>query len=811
MFKNYLKSAIRALSKYKGTTFINILGLTIGLSATILISIYVINELSYDRFHDHANRIYRVGVEGKMMGNDLNMAVTSSLMTGALLEEYPEVETVTRIFKSGGHMVSLGDQVYQEGANDFLYTDSTFFDVFSFKLLQGDPKKVLTGPKDLVITETVAKKFFGDKNPIGQGLTINSADNIYTITGVVEDPPVNSHFHFKYLAPVHSLPFLKQDQWLSHNFYTYVLLKPGSSQEHFTESLQSLLEKYVGPMLLQFLNLSLEDFFNQGSTFKYITTKLTKIHLESHQQYEIEPTGNKSYVYIFSILGILILIVAIINFVNLATARSVNRSTEVGIRKLLGSPRSSLVAQFLTESTILSIISLILGVIIAILLIPTYNSLINSNLSFNPFSSVTVVVVLLGLGVLVGIIAGLYPAVALASTKPVDVLKGSKGGSGGKGNLRKVLVVFQFAVTLVILTSTFTAYRQLKYMQTKELGFEKENVLIVNSGQFLGDQYNAFRSELMNQTTITQVGRSRHIPGMIFSNNAHWLEGHGPDEIYTLMQTAVSMEWDEVMKLEMAEGRFFDLDHPTDSAGVIINESAARELQLENPTESRLWVPPGEGREAEFIRIIGVVKDFHFESMQQPIGPAVLYLIGNGSYGYICIKTNGENNSMVLKKVEETWSSFAPNYPLDSFWLEDFFDGIFAAEKRTSRILLVFSILSILISCLGLLGMISFTTLQRTKEIAIRKTYGSSIFQVIVLLLKETYILLLISTALAIPSYFLINNWMQNFAYKIEFNWAIFILTLIVVSVGIFIFAIATISQEATRAAKANPAEAFSQ
>lgn len=811
MFKNYIKSAFRALLKHKGTTLINILGLTIGLCSMVMISIYVYSEISYDKFHENSDRIYRIGVTGKMLGNDLDMAITSSLMAPVLIEEYPEVERVTRILRVSNQMVSYNDITYQENAGDVLFVDSTFFELFSFRLLQGDPGQVLDDPYSIVITEETAQKFFGDEDPIGKSLTVNSQETIYTVTGIVEKPPLNSHFHFTYLAALHSRPELSRDSWLSHNFYTYVLLKPGADQEHFTESLSALLDKYVGPLLKQMLNLNMDDFYAQGNTFNYITTKLTDIHLSSHQQYEIEPTGNKSYVLIFGALALLILIVASINFINLATARSVSRSLEVGIRKLLGSSRTSLIIQFLTESTLLSLISLILAIIAALLLMPIFNNLVQSSLIFNPLSSIYLIMALLALGIIVGIFAGLYPALVLANTQPATVLKGTLSGTSNRGRLRKVLVVLQFAVTLIILTSTTTAYRQLKFMQNKDLGFEKEDVLVVNSGEFLGNQYDAFRTELMSQANIQQVARSRHLPGTIFSNNAHFLEGHGPDEIYALMSTSVSFEWDEVMGLEMAEGRFFDIERSTDSSGVIINEAAMRDLQIENPLETRFWFPSQNSDEIEYIPIIGVVKDFHFESMQQPIGPAILYPIGRGSHGYLCIKTNGEANSDVMQFVDETWSSMAPNYPLDSFWLEDYFDRIFRSEKQTSQILLIFSILSIIISCLGLLGLISFATILRTKEIAIRKTYGSSIMQIVVLLFKETYVLLVISTALAIPAYFLINKWMQNFAYRINFDMIGFAITLIAIAIGILIVAAITISQEAIKAAKANPAEAFSQ
>ena len=738
------------------------------------------------------------------------MAVTSSKMADPLRTEFPEVEEVVRIWRGSETMVSYEQTTFQEEAGALLMVDSTFFTLFDFKLLQGDGSSVLSSPENIVISASVAQKFFGTENPIGKGLRMNDQDKFRTVSGVFEDVPVNSHVHFSYLIPIYDLPYLKNDMWLSHNFYTYVLLKEGTDQEHFTESLGSLLEKYVGPLLMQILNISLEEFLNQGNAFKYVTTPLRDIHLASERQYEIEPTGNKSYVVVFIALAILILVVASINFINLATARSADRALEVGIRKLLGAHRRALILQFLTESTILSLVSLVIAVILTMLAMPAFNNLIQSALEFKPFSNPELLLVLLLFGLGVGIGAGLYPAFVLATTRPALVLKGRRNGTGGKGRLRKILVIMQFAVTLVIVSGTVTAYRQLNFMQHKELGFDKNNVLVVNGGRFLNDQYEAFRGELLSQSSITEVARSLHLPGMLFKNNAHWLEGHGVDEIYTIMETRVSHEWGEVMGLSMAEGRFFDRNYPTDSAGAIINESAVRALNLEHPLESRLWVPPGVDREQTFIPILGVVKDFHFESMKNPIGPAVLYLIGPGSYGYISMRTDGTDNALVMQKTREIWSKLVPEYPLDAFWLDQFFERTFQAEKQTSNILLIFSILSLIISSLGLLGMISFTTRTRRKEIAIRKTYGSTVPQVVFFLFKETWILLGIATLLAFPSFYVVAQWMNGFAYKIDFSVIIFLVTLAVVSVLILVLAALSVSQEAIKAARANPAEALS-
>lgn len=812
MFTNYIKSALRALLKYKGTTLINVLGLSIGMLSVLMISIYVYNEISYDKFHDNADRIYRIGVVGKMQGNDLNMAVTSGPMARVLVDEYPEVEEATRIYQDGSHMMKYENTIFNEDPGNVLWVDSTFFKVLSFSLLQGNPDNVLNDPYAVVLTESAAKRYFGDENPLGKSLEIDSQETSYRITGVVEDPPLSSHFSFEALVALHGHRANNDNNWLSHNFYTYTLMKPGTDPDKFAENInKGITEKYIGPLLLQMLNISIDDFYKQGNSFAYIVTGLTDIHLGSKLQYEISPTGNKSYVIIFGALALLILIVASINFINLSTARSAKRSLEVGIRKLSGATRLSLISQFLIESVILSLISLIIAMVGTSLLMQPFNNLLQSSLVFNPFGSISLILILLALGIAVGLLAGIYPAGALASFRPVEVLKGNKSGYGNKGTLRKVLVVLQFSVTIIILASTATAYRQLNYMQTKDLGFEKENVVIIGNGEFLENEYKAFREELMMDPNIIQIARADHLPGSSFSNNAHFLEGHGMDEIYTLMSTRVSFDWAETMGVEMAEGRFFDPEMATDSTGVVINEATVRELHLEDPIGTRFYFPSGDNGEIEYIPIIGVVKDFHFESMHQPIGPAILYPLRGRNSGYICIKTTGESVAETLQYVEQTWTSFIPEVPLESFWLEDRFDRIFSSEKQSSRILVIFSILSIFISCLGLFGLISFATILRTKEIAIRKTYGSNISQIVFLLFKETYILLIISTLLALPSFFLVNTWMQNFTYKINFGMLMFTVTLLIVSLLTLVIAAVTISQEAIKAAKTNPAAALMQ
>ncbi len=493
---------------------------------------------------------------------------------------------------------------------------------------------------------------------------------------------------------------------------------------------------------------------------------------------------------------------------NLATARSTRRAREVGIRKVVGSKKSHLIYQFLTESTVLSIISLILAIIIVKLLMTNFNNLIGTSLVFNPLDNILVILVLVGLALFVGIFSGIYPAFVLASFKPIKVLKG-KIQAGTKGHhLKSVLVVTQFAATIIILTATLIVYNQLKFMQNKELGFEKENVLVLKRLDVMGNQMEAFKQELKNHSDILDVANSSHIPGMIFSNNAHFLEGKTFNDIYLLMQASVGYEFIDVLNMEMADGRFFSRDYPTDSAGVVLNEAAVKSLELENPLETRFMTPGADGN-VNYKPVIGIIKDFHFESMNIKINPVILYFMRGNFGGFLNIKLKNEDNQETIKFIEEKWNTFFPNYPYEYFWLENEFDKIFKSEKQTSQILIIFSLFSILISCLGLFGLISYTTSQRTNEIGIRKALGSSVVSIVLLLFRETHLLLSVSTVLAIPAYFIAKDWLQNFAYNFNFGPGVFALYLMLIALFTLIIALLTVSYKSIKAASSSPSESL--
>ena len=759
MLKNYILVALRNLWRHRGYTLINIFGLTIGLASTIFILLYVINEMTYDRFHEKSDQIYRVWISGSMPATEMRHAVSSAPMAEALLNDYPEVEQSVRIRQAGGWIVKQGDRVFNESSDEFLFADSTFFDVFSFKLLRGDPKTCLSEPSSIVLTEEYAKKYFGNEDPIGQYLKIEQDTNLSVITGVMEDFPQNSHFHCKMLGSMTTIGDSRGDNWLNHNYYTYVVLKEGSNPAEFESQLRGMLIKYVGPMLERFMGVDVQQFEESGNSYGYKVQKLTDIHLHSDLQYEFEPNGNPLYVYVFLVAAILMLAMAGVNFMNLATARSTTRAREVGLRKVVGSRRRQLVIQFLTESVLLSIIALIVAVALVYLFLPAYNNMVQLRLQFDIFNHSWIIPTLLAFAILVGIAAGSYPALILASFKPSAVFSSEKLSSG-RSLLRKVLIVLQFTVTIVILMGTIVVNRQLNYMQKKDPGFTKDNLLLINRSDLLGARIDAFKEEIEQHSNVIIAANTNAIPSGSYSDNGHVMEGWDRTDIFTLATFRVSYDFDQAMGLEMASGRFFSREMPTDSSAVIINEAAVRALGLEDPLSNRFVDLTEDGNDGGFVPIIGVVRDFHFASMQADIGPMAIYFMPGNFEGYITIRLGDGNKAETIAFLEQTWNEFKQDAPFEYFWMDEEFNLMFATERRTSQILLVFSFLSIFITCLGLLGLISYTTNQRTREIGIRKIMGASEQVVMRLLSREVANLLIVSGLISIPAFFGARAWL---------------------------------------------------
>lgn len=802
MIKNFFLTAFRNVFKNWSYTLINILGLSTGIAAVIYISLFVQFELGYDNFHEKGENIYRVGVYGMMMNNEINQAITAAPMAEAMLSDYPEVLNACRIKRAGDWLIRYEDKKFNE--KEFLFADSTFFEIFSFKLLKGDPKTALTKPNNIVMTETGAKKYFGNDDPIGKMLKVESDTSLYEVVGLMGDPPENSHFHFDLLGSMTRLPSSRNTFWVSHNFYTYIQLEPGTDPDAFTDKMQLMVEKYVGPQLEQALGINMEEFASSGNSFSYFIQPLYDIHLYSDLQYEIETNGNILYVYIFISIAIFIMVIASINFTNLATARASNRSKEVGIRKVVGAMKENLIIQFLTESFIITLFSLGIAVVILEVFMPALNNLVQIPLDIEYLSSWYIIPSLIVLIIVVSLMAGSYPAFFLASFRPVAVLKGKLKLGAKSGTLRSVLVIIQFVVSVFILLSTYTVSDQLNYLLNKDLGFDKENILIIRRSDALDNQMESFKSELKRITNVSEVTNSTSYPGVNFSNNAFFKEGESTSNTYLLNQAWVSFDYGKTFGFNLIDGRFFSKDYPTDSNAIVINEAAVKSLGLGEEPIGKVLLYPWAENEFKRLTVIGVVQDFNFKSLHTKIEPAAFTFIPGNWEGVVCVRLNPDNINSSIKQIQDVWESFNTGYPFEYFFFDDHLKDLYKSEQRTNSIFIIFSVLSILIAFLGLLGLISFISEQRKKEIGIRKTFGSSSVQIVYLITKDVFKLIFIASVISWPiAYWVMNSWLQDFSYRVDINLFMFaVITLITILLSLL-----TVIYQTVKAALKNPAD----
>lgn len=804
MFKNFIVSAIRNLYKQKGYFFINIIGLAIGLTSFIFISLYVIHEHSYDRFHEDYNQIYRVKVTGQMSGQVLDQAVTAAPMARALKDDFPEIENVVRINRSGAWLMRYKEKAFNE--DGLLFADSTFFDIFSFKLIEGDPKKALLNPQSIVMTKSYAEKYFGDEDPIGKMISVESDTVFYTVTGIMEDVPDNSHFHFDMMASLNTLRMSKDNNWVSHNYYTYIRVKEGTNQQELEAKLQSLVVTYVGPQLKQILGFSLEDFKNMGNFFGYYLQPISYIHLNSKISEELEPNGNIAYINIFSIIAILILIIAIINFINLSTAKSATRSKEVGIKKTIGASKGSLIVQFIGESLLLTLIAIIVSVLAVSILTPNFNNFLGIEMIFGLFNNAYGIPLLIGLLIVVGFMAGTYPAFVLASFRPVVVLKGGVSKGAKSGIMRSILVVSQFVISITIIIGTLVVYKQLDYMQSKDIGFDKENMLCIRRPDGLKNHIESFKAEILKNSNVINVGNSSSIPGkQRYSNNGMFVENDPDKNTYLLMQNRVSLEYPKVMGFELAEGRFFDKSYGTDSSAIIINEAAVKVLGLENPIGKNLQIPREEGQWLN-LPIIGVMKDYNIQSLHLDIAPVALTVMRGNQEGYLVVRLNKNNIRETVEFIEQTWNSYSYAMPFNYFFFKENYNNLYNAEVKTGKIFTIFALLAILIASLGLLGLITYTALIKTKEIGIRKAHGASVISIVKLLSTEIVKLVFIASIISWPvAYFGTDYWLNSFADRINVSWVYYLSgTLITLIIGWL-----SISYQTIKIALSNPVDAL--
>ncbi len=803
MVKNYLLIALRNAWRNKGYTLINLLGLAIGITSSIIILLFVLDELSYDRHNEYFRDIYRITIKGKIQGNEVEAALSNAPMGATLKSDFPEVEEFTRLFTfDGDPIVRYEDQVFIE--EQFYYADSTFFNVFTAPVVFGDPKGMLNRPNTVVLTEETARKYFGNQNPVGQLLKVGQQEEGFEVTGVVKGFPENSHFKFNILGSMTSIYLADITRWLGNNNYTYIRLEPGRDPAALEAKFPELVAQHMGSELEEILGLTMEEFFAAGNTYGYFLQPLKDIHLNSDLQFEIEPGGSRSSVVIFSIIAVFLILIASINFMNLSTASASKRATEVGIRKVAGAEKKQLVWQFLTESFLTTLMALILAVVLVELFLPEFNQLADKKLEMLALGPVRIILGLLVIGVFVGFASGSYPAFFLSTFRPAEVLK-SGAMRGIRGSiLRRILVTFQFVVTIVLFICTMVVNRQMKYLQEKDLGFNKENLVVIDRAYVLEEEIGAFRQELLKNPSIEQVTLSSAVPGGLIGDNAYLPEGASSDETYAINNIWADWYFQEAYGLEMLEGRWFDIDNPTDSSALVISETAARALNFDDPLSKRLYTQLGDETQRPF-HIIGVVKDFHFQSLYQVVRPLIIQFNKQNFY-QMSVRISGNNTAETLKYIEKTWDTFLEQQPIHMAFLEDELNELYANETKTAIVFNIFSVLAIFIAALGLLGLASFSAAQRTKEVGIRKAMGASITSVLVVLSREFIWLILAATLAAWPlGYFFMKDWLQNYPSRVSLEPRIFIISTLLA----FIIAAVTVLLRVYQAASMNPVKSL--
>jgi putative ABC transport system permease protein len=781
MIYNYFQVAFRSLLKNKVPTFINIFGLAFGIASVFLIGLYIYGELQYDRFHHDAESLYRVTWEGENP-----QTRTPHPMAQALANDFPEVESavsLSPLYAAGltreTHSLRNPEKDERYDEQNVLAVDTTFFKVFDFKLVKGNRETALQSVDGILISQSLAKKYFCDQDPIGKHLAVDSDEYLIEVVGVFEDVPVHSHFHFDILVSyLREKSFDPNDpfySWQDFGHYNYIRLRPGTDAKALEGKLLDWARKYIDVTDEQYR-------YVVAHNYGFRLQKVTDIHLQSRLRWELEPNGNIEYIYILGAAGLLTLIIACVNFMNLTTARSAERAREIGVRKTLGAGRPQLSSQFLAESVIVALLSVVLAVLVLEATIPLFNLTTGLSLKLDYRSHL---IWLIGLGVTIGIISGLYPSVYLSSIKPHLILKGKMVQTPRGARLRNSLVVFQFAISMMLISAAAIIFNQLQYLQNKNLGFDKEEVIVIHVKNEDGmENFETFKNELLNIDGVTSVSASSNIPGKQF--NQHDISSVlNPDHQIGASEAFVDYDFFKTLNIPVNEGRTFLRENASDTAGaLVINETTARQLLLKgSPVGQEVnWERDGYSIQG---KIIGVVKDFHFQSLHEPIRPLV-FALSHHAYNYIVVKLETDNFNRTIEKIEKTYKTVEPIFGFDFAFMEDQLNTQYASEKRTAGILTIFSGIAIAIACFGLFGISMLTFHQKIKEVSVRKVLGATAINLLLLMLGGFTRLIVVAIVIAIPAaWWLMDRWLDNFSYQVSINPAVFIvsaLALIVVS-----------------------------
>jgi putative ABC transport system permease protein len=800
MIRNYFKIAWRNVVKNKAFSFINVFGLSVGLACFMLIAAFVYDELSYDRYAANASQIYRVGLHLDENGGTTDFPIVDGAVGPGIKNAYPEVINVTRYAGAGYMYMNYNDKKFKEEKIAFL--DTNFLQTFSIPLAEGDVNSALKEPFSIVISRATAVRYF-DKGP-ALGKLLAADGQTYKVTGVFEKIPGNSHFHFD-MAISMSSQRRRPETWSNISHFTYLTLKPGANPKQLEAKLPQLVAKFVVPEIQHDMGVSLAEAQKSVNTFRFFLQPLTDIHLRSNTKFEMEPNGDINYLYIFGALALFILLLACVNFTNLSTASAGKRSKEVGIRKVMGSLKGQLVAQFLAESILLSLLAAVIALGMVYAILPAFNNLSGKQIDIRFFLQPTSLLAILGVSLFTGILAGIYPSFFLSAFKPIKVLKGALSTQPRRSLLRGSLVVFQFVVSTALIISTIIVYRQLHFMQNQKLGYNKEQILILqDTYDGLGPNESAFKQKLLQDNRVVNATISWSVPtNFRFDGTQIYTKPLQQNDPHKEIQTGifrVDYDYLPTLGMKIAAGRNFSKDYPSDSSGVLVNETAVQSLGIKGDPIGRTIVRSGR---QEFT-IVGVVQDFHYATARQKIAPLILLLGRNG--GSIMVKVKTPEIKPFLADTKKQWEAFSPATPFSYTFLDDRFAALYAAEEKSGQIFTIFAIISIVIACLGLFGLVAYTIEQRTKEIGVRKVLGASVQQVLLLVSKEFLYLVLIAFVIAIPTtWWVMDKWLQDFAYRTTINGWVFVMAGFI---ALFI-AVFTISFQAIKAALMNPVKSL--
>lgn len=811
MWKNYFAVALRNISKNKTFTLINVSGLAIGLASSILILLFIFRELGFDRFNTQADRIHRLYIDGGMGDQTFRGAWTSMIMAPTFTQEIPEIENFVRFDVFNQQLIWYGK--HKQIEDHFLFADSSLFDIFTIRMVRGDPATALTRPKSIVITEEKAREYFGEADPLGLPLSVNRDSNFYVVTGVIEALPDNSHFFADFIASMSTLDYSRSETWFQNSIFSYVLLKPGSDREMVEEKIAAVLLDRIRKELRTYLGVEPEEWEAGGNRYGVYLQPLKKIHLQPDIEVGIEicfrPVNDGIYIYIFSLVVFFILVIASINFMNLSTARSVMRGREIGIRKAAGSGRKLLIRQFLTESVLLSLIALVIALIAVELALPWFNRAMDLSLKLDTTRNIFMLLLFLVLAVTVGLASGIYPAVFMSRFKPVQGFRGEFPGGIRARLFRKIMVVVQFTISVAIIVGTLIVSIQLSYMLTKDLGYEKDHLVVMKRIYPLDRSIQTFCREIEKIPGVVSATNSTTYLGFNNSTETYQIDGREASRNFLFATNYVDDQFMKAYDFRLAgkKSRFFDGAVPSDSTAILVNRAAVEEYGIEDPFNTTVLEPTFEG-DTNRLRIIGVLEDFHHSSLHEPIGPYMIRFKeeDHGWAGYITIRLGvaGQGVPVTLNKIRKLWMKMTNEAPFQYFFLDEELDNYYKEERRTGRLSLMFAILATFIACLGLFGLTLHNTHRKTREIGIRKAMGASISEVVLFVSREILLLMSVSVLLAwIASYLFMQNWLQDFPYNIGFRPVIYVIA----AIAAMVISLLTVSWLAFRAARANPAD----